>query len=120
MLADRRRWLRPPFSIVLIVGVQAIAVGTLAIVSEAQQRADSSVSSHFSVVEATIDDVRAALTARQISCRELTQRYLERIRAYDRRGPALNAVQTVNPHALEDADRLDRSFATVGAGGPFP
>ena len=72
------------------------------------------MSSRFSVVEATIDDVRAALTARQISCRELTERYLERIRTYDHSGPALNAVQTVNPHALQEADRLDRAFATAG------
>ena len=50
-------------------------------VAEAQQRADSLLSSPFSIVEATIDDVRAALTAGQISCRDfLTERYLERIR----------------------------------------
>jgi amidase len=119
MLPNRRR-LWPLLSIVLIAGVQAVAFGTaIAIGAAAQQRADSLVPIGFSVVEATIDDVRAALAARQISCRQLTERYLERIRAYDHSGPALNAVQTLNPHALEDADRLDRLFATTGPVGPL-
>ena len=49
----------------------------------------------------------------------LTELYLERIRAYDHTGPALNAVQTVNPNALQEADRLDRAFATGGPVGPL-
>ena len=57
--------------------------------------------------------------ARRISCRDLTELYLERIRAYDHNGPALNAVQTVNPHAIQEADRLDRAFATAGPVGPL-
>ena len=120
MPPERRRCLPPPFSIGLIAGIQAVAFcSAIAMVAAAQQRADSLLSNGFNVVEATIDDVRAALMARQISCRDLTERYLERIRAYDHSGPALNAVQTVNPHALEDADRLDHVFATTGPVGPL-
>ena len=120
MLPDRKRRLRSPLSITLIAGAVAVnSCAAVAIVAEAQQRADSSVSSRFSVVEATIDDVRAALTAQRISCRDLTELYLERIRAYDHTGPAINAVQTVNPNALQEADRLDRAFATVGPVGPL-
>ena len=60
-----------------------------------------------------------ALTGQRISCRGLIELYLERIRAYDHTGPALNAVQTVNPNALREADRLDRAFATAGPVGPL-
>ncbi len=73
----------------------------------------------FQVVEATIDDVRSALTSRRITCRALVEQYLRRIDAYDKSGPALNAVQTVNASALGDAERLDAQFASSGPVGPL-
>ena len=59
----------------------------------------------FQLLEATIDDVHAALTSGQITCRGLVQRYLDRIEAYDDAGPALNTIQFVNPGALREAVR---------------
>ena len=56
----------------------------------------------FQLVEATIDDVHAALTSGRISCRAIVQGYLDRIAAYDKTGPALNAVQTINLAALRE------------------
>ena len=35
------------------------------------------------------------------------QRYIDRIEAYDRQGPALNSIVNVNQSALAEADRLD-------------
>ena len=71
----------------------------------------------FQLYEATIDDVHAALTSRQITCRELVQRYLDRIEAYDETGPALNAIQHINPSALQQAESLDSTFAASGPVG---
>src|SRR5439155_1055029 len=45
----------------------------------------------------------------------LTRHFLERIEAYDRRGPRLNAVLEVNPEALEIAEALDRERASTVA-----
>ncbi len=73
----------------------------------------------FELLEATIDDVHAALAAGRLTCRELVQGYLDRIAAYDQAGPALNAVQQVNPGALEAADALDAAFAESGPVGPL-
>jgi Asp-tRNA(Asn)/Glu-tRNA(Gln) amidotransferase A subunit family amidase len=73
----------------------------------------------FDVVETTIDDVHAALRAGRLTCHELVELYLQRIRAYDKSGPALNAVQTVNQHAVEEADRLDATFRASGPVGPL-
>lgn len=61
----------------------------------------------FDVIEATIPSVHEALNAKQLTCRELVQQYLDRIAAYDKSGPALNAIQHVNPRALQEADSLD-------------
>lgn len=73
----------------------------------------------FNIVEATIDDVRAALASKQITCRALVEQYIRRIEAYDKSGPALNAVQTINRRAGEEATRLDAAFASSGPVGPL-
>ena len=73
----------------------------------------------FQVVEASIDAVQAALRSRGITCRDLVGRYIRRIDAYDKAGPSLNAVQTVNPQALIEAARLDAAFTTSGPVGPL-
>jgi len=73
----------------------------------------------FRVEETTIAQVHAAFRARSLTCRSLVQSYLDRIAAYDKRGPAINALVTVNPAALTIADSLDRRFATSGPVGPL-
>src|SRR5262245_23303963 len=69
--------------------------------------------------EATIADIVAALRAKQLTCRELVQMYIDRIEAYDRRGPALNAIVLINPGALAAADALDARLAQAGPAGPL-
>ena len=59
------------------------------------------------------------MTANEITARELVQLYLDRIEAYDKAGPAVNAIITVNPDALARADELDRAFAESGMVGPL-
>ena len=73
----------------------------------------------FHLQEARIADVHAALQSRQITCRDLVGLYLKRIQAYDKSGPGLNAVQTMNPRALEEAARLDAAFQSSGLTGPL-
>jgi amidase len=75
--------------------------------------------SPFQPVEAAIDDVRSALASKQITCRALIDQYMKRIEAYDKSGPSLNAVQTVNRRALQDAERLDATLAASGPVGPL-
>src|SRR5437773_8849415 len=66
----------------------------------------------FNVVDATIDDVHKAYKAGTLTAHELTQIYLDRIKAYDQQGPKINCVITINPKALEDADKLDAAMKT--------
>src|SRR5262245_51886770 len=69
--------------------------------------------------EATIADIHAAFGARTLTCRRLVQMYLDRIEAYDRKGPALNAIVVTNPDALRVADALDARYAQSGPVGPM-
>ena len=73
----------------------------------------------FHLQEATIEDVHNAYKSGQLTAHQLVQLYLNRIEAYDKKGPSLNAIITVNPKALEDADRLDAAFKASGFVGPL-
>ncbi|HLG69235.1 MAG TPA: amidase family protein [Chloroflexota bacterium] len=73
----------------------------------------------FTLREATIRDIHAAFRDKQLSARELVQLYLNRIERLDRDGPAINSIITVNPRALEEADRLDGVWRASGPVGPL-
>jgi Asp-tRNA(Asn)/Glu-tRNA(Gln) amidotransferase A subunit family amidase len=73
----------------------------------------------FSLLETTIDDIQRAYTAGDLSARELTQWYLNRIEAYDSNGPRINAIITIAPDALKEADRLDAALQASGPVGPL-
>jgi amidase len=83
--------------------------------SDAQQQNPA----RFTVEEATIGSIHAALAARQITCVQLIRGYLDRIEAYDHKGPALNAILTVNSRALETAAEMDRLDAAAVARRPL-
>ncbi|MEA2464110.1 MAG: amidase [Acidobacteriota bacterium] len=70
----------------------------------------------FSVVEATIPEMQAALREQRVTSRELVLQYLVRIATYDSK---LNAVISVNPKALEEAEALDRERAAGKVRGPL-
>lgn len=72
----------------------------------------------FDVVEATIATTHDALRSGRTTCRAVVQQYLDRIAAYDKTGPALNAIQHINARALLEADSLDavmRARRPIGA-----
>jgi Asp-tRNA(Asn)/Glu-tRNA(Gln) amidotransferase A subunit family amidase len=68
----------------------------------------------FKLEEASIADIQQALKSRQLTCEALVAAYLDRIDAYDQKGPALNAVITVNRAARELAARMDAEFRKTG------
>ena len=76
----------------------------------------SSSSAPFSVVEATIPDMRRALEEGRVTSRQLVEQYLQRIGLYE---DALNAVMAVNPKALAEADRLDQERKQGKIRGPL-
>jgi amidase len=73
----------------------------------------------FQVEEATIASIQQALQAKEVTCHQIVQAYLDRIAAYDLKGPALAAILTPNPKALAQADQLDADYAKSGPVGPL-
>lgn len=60
-----------------------------------------------------------AMASGAATSESLTKTYLARIEALDRSGPRLNSVLAVNPHALEDARRLDAERKAGKVRGPL-
>jgi Asp-tRNA(Asn)/Glu-tRNA(Gln) amidotransferase A subunit family amidase len=73
----------------------------------------------FQVVETSIDEIHAAYKANRLTAHQLVQMYLDRIKAYDQQGPTLNCIITVNPQALDQADKLDAAYKRSGMVGPL-
>jgi Asp-tRNA(Asn)/Glu-tRNA(Gln) amidotransferase A subunit family amidase len=69
--------------------------------------------------EASITDIHQALESGIVTCRELVQIYLDRIEAYDKKGPALNAIVTLNPRALDRAREMDMRISHEGITQPL-
>jgi amidase len=72
--------------------------------------------SPFSIVETDIATLQQALASGRVTSRQITERYLERIATYEDR---LNAIITVNPQALDEADAMDRERAAGRVRGPL-
>ncbi len=100
----------------VLYGIVALHLGGASLVT-AQQA--GSGRQEFNVVEASIAEIHAAMAAGELTARQLVQLYLDRIEAYDKQGPAVNALITVNPDALIRADELDRAFSQSGFVGPL-
>jgi amidase len=105
---------RRPFHAVLPVALAACASMLAVPVQTGEQTTPP-----FALEEATIASVHAAMRAGRLTCHQLVAAYLARIDAYDKRGPAINAIVMVNPDALEEADELDRRLASGGPIGPL-
>ena len=76
-------------------------------------------SQSFELAEVSIADEQKAMTEGRVSSKGLVQAYLTRIEAFDSRGPRLNALITLNPNAIREAEALDRERAAKGPRSPL-
>jgi amidase len=73
----------------------------------------------FELEEMTIDALQQAMSSGRLTSRRITELYLARIDAIDRKGPALSSVIQTNPDALTIADALDKERKDKGPRGPL-
>src|SRR5580700_4969868 len=99
-------------------GIHAIAIA-IAMSCTAPAQAQTTSAAPFQIMEASIEDIHTALRSGRLTARQLVQGYLDRINAYDKQGPNINSIITINPNALAEADRLDATFPTSGLVGPL-
>ncbi len=73
----------------------------------------------FPLEEMTIEAMQDAMAKGTLTSRAITEQYLARIEALDRKGPTLGSVIEINPDALAIADGLDKERKEKGARGPL-
>src|SRR5258706_2775641 len=81
--------------------------------------ASEAAAQDFVIEETTVAGIQQALQTNARTGRQIVQAYLDRIAAYDHKGPAFNSILTLNPKALAEADRLDAERATGAPVGPL-
>ncbi|MCU0538090.1 MAG: amidase family protein [Hydrococcus sp. Prado102] len=73
----------------------------------------------FNLQEATVTSINQAYDEGILTSEQLVQLYLNRIDAYDKQGPAINSIVTINPNALQVAEDLDRERKLFGPRSPL-
>ena len=73
----------------------------------------------FELQEITIGELQEGMKAGKYTARGIAQKYLARIAALDKHGPAVNSVIEVNPDALALAEASDRERKAKGAREPL-
>jgi amidase len=110
---------RFPFLAVLVAVAAAALLDAAGRQTPAGAGSSAQAPPPFAVEETTIAAVHAAMRDGRLTCRALVEHYQRRIAAYDKNGPAINALIVVNPDALTQADELDRRFKASGPVGPL-
>ena len=105
----------------ILARAASAAIAAVAVLSApvARPQIPSVNTAPFQLMETSIDEIDAAYRSGRLTARQLTQAYLDRISAYDKQGPAINAIITLNPQALDDADKLDAAYRASGFVGPL-
>ena len=73
----------------------------------------------FELEETSISDLQQGMSSGKYTARTITEKYLARIDALDKRGPAVNSVIEVNPDALALAEASDKERKAKGPRGPL-
>jgi amidase len=97
-----------------LVVLSFVVICCVAVVQTQSRRA--AAKPRFSVAEASIADMQAAMKDGRVTSRELVRQYLARIGTYE---PMLHAALAVSAQALDEADRLDRERAAGKVRGPL-
>lgn len=98
------------------VAASATAVATVSAQRNGARRTPVRPAAPFTVVEATIPQMRAAMEQHRITSVELVTQYLTRVALYEDK---LHAALTVNPKALAEAEERDRERAAGQIRGPL-
>src|SRR3954467_2291574 len=102
----------------MMLAAAAFAVVALTTAAAQTKKTTTAVATKrpFTVVEATIPEMRTAMEQGRVTSKELVQQYLMRIATYEDR---LHAAITVNPRAVEEAEARDRERAQGRVRGPL-
>ena len=80
---------------------------------------NNSYAAQIDLTSANILEINNAFDTGMLNSEKLVQLYLNRIDAYNKKGPALNAVLYLNPNAMSQARALDAERLAKGRRSPM-
>jgi len=110
--ASRRSFLKTG----VVGGVSAALLPALA--GAAEVAAAAAVPA-FELDEISISDLQEGMKSGKYTARSIAEKYLARIEALDKQGPAINTVIEINPDALALADAMDKERTARKVRGPL-
>src|SRR5215475_10921215 len=116
-MINRRRFIRST-----VLAGSVIALGPAACVPTVQNQsrpASDPPAGPFELDEVTVAQLQQSMESGQRTARSITQLYLDRIDALDKRGPELRSIIEINPDALQLADQLDAERKSKGPRSPL-
>ena len=96
--------------VLIMIGIAALSIAA---------RSQSTPTSTFDLDETTISDLQQRMQSGRDTSRSIAEKYLARIDALDRRGPALRSILETNPDALTIADERDVERRNGRVRGPL-
>ncbi len=116
---ERRRFIQAS----LLAGASVAAVSpriTLgASKADALKSAPAGNPGSFELDEITVSELQESMVSGRFTAQSITEKYLERIEAIDKHGPAINSVIEVNPDAMSIAKALDKERKQKHLRGPL-
>lgn len=109
---NRRRFLRTGMLSGAATGAMIVATPLLGAIPQ-------NLSPPFELEEVSIAALQSGIMSGKFTARLIAEKYLARIEAIDKHGPAVNSVIELNPDALAIADALDRERQARGPRGPL-
>ncbi|HYA96209.1 MAG TPA: amidase family protein, partial [Terriglobales bacterium] len=73
----------------------------------------------FELDEISISELQDGMKSGKYTARSIAEKYLARIDAIDKQGPATNSLMEINPDALALADAMDKERAAGSVRGPL-
>lgn len=113
---QRRKFLRNATATGITAAVLAACNANTAKLSSGGARPDHNA---FDLNEATVEQLQEKMRSGVLTSRQITKKYLDRIAAIDKAGPAINAVIELNPDALSIAEAMDAERKAGRLRGPL-
>ena len=113
---SRRRFLQAS----LIGGVSATVLPALAAAREIETPAPAAPDvPSFELDEISISDLQDGMKSGKFTAKAIAEKYLARIDALDKKGPAINSIIELNPDALAAAEAMDKERQAGKIRGPL-
>jgi amidase len=116
---QRRNFLKSGSLAALTLGTLASSSCSVVIEETGNSNKPITLSDKFELDEVTISVLQAKMADKTYTSRSITELYLKRIAALDKKGPELNSVIELNPDALSMADAMDKERAAGKLRGPM-